>query len=72
MSGAASGGEEQVVPRKGSTSIVWGFFGFAESDADQKAVLCKECRRVVSAPQGNTTNLFNHLKKHHKPKYDEG
>ncbi|KAK0140110.1 Zinc finger BED domain-containing protein 1 [Merluccius polli] len=71
MSRAASGGEEQLVPRKGSTSIVWGFFGFAESDADQKAVLCKECRRVVSAPQGNTTNLFNHLKKHHKPKYDE-
>lgn len=31
----------------------------------------KECCRVVSAPQSNTTNLLNHLKKHHKLHYDE-
>ena len=30
-----------------------------------------ECVRVVSAPHTNTTNLFNHLKNHHKPQYDE-
>lgn len=66
---AASGGED-LIPRKGSTSAVWKFFGFRTDDVDQKEVICKECQRVVSVPQRNTTNLLNHLKKH-KPKYDE-
>ena len=50
---------------------MWRFFGFRASDVDQSEVVIKECHRVVSAPQGNTSNLFNHLKKHHKPKYDD-
>ena len=58
----ASGDAEELVPRNGVTSIVWTCFG---------QVICKECNKVVSSPQSNTTNLFNHLKKHHKPKYEE-
>ena len=34
-------------------------------------IICTECVRVVSAPHSNKTNLFNHLKNHHKPQYDE-
>ena len=66
----ASGDREELVPRNGATSIVWTWFGFRASDVKQE-VICKECNKVVSAPQSNTTNLFNHLKKHHKPKYEE-
>ena len=41
------------------------------SDVNQEQIICTECVRVVSAPHTNTTNLFNHLKNHHKPQYDE-
>ncbi|KAM8723706.1 E3 SUMO-protein ligase ZBED1-like isoform 2-T2 [Acanthopagrus schlegelii] len=68
---APTGDEEPLVPREAAKSTVWSFFGFRASDIDQKDVICKECHRVVSAPKGNTTNLFNHLKTHHKQKYDE-
>lgn len=68
MSGAEG---EELVPRKGSSSVVWKFFGFRASDVNQEQIICKQCVRVVSAPQSNTTNLFNHLKNHHKPQYDE-
>lgn len=68
----SSGGEEsELVPRKGYTSVVWSYFGFRKGDVEQKQVLCKDCGRIVSAPQGNTTNLYNHLKKNHLGKYDE-
>ena len=32
-------------------------------------IICTECVRVVSAPHSDTTNLFNHLKNHHKPQF---
>ena len=46
-------------------------FGFRASDVNQEQIICTECIRVVSAPHSNTSNLFNHLKNHHKPQYDE-
>ena len=67
----ASGDREELVLQNGATSIVWTCFGFRASDVKQEQVICKECNKVVSAPQSNATNLFNHLKKHHKPKYEE-
>ena len=67
----ASGDREELVPQNGATSIVWTCFGFRASDVKQEQVICKECNKLVSAPQINTTYLFNHLKKHHKPKYEE-
>ena len=63
---APTGDEDPLVSPKGATSPVWTLFGFRAGDVDQKDVICKERHRVVS--QSNTTNLFNHLKKHHKPK----
>lgn len=71
MSNVAEGAAEGLVPRIGSSSIVWKHFGFQASDTKQEQVICKECHKVVLAPQSNTTNLFNHLKKHHKVQYDE-
>ena len=51
---------EPLVEKKGrTTSVIWRHFGF-KSDVEQKEIVCKVCHTVVSAPQGNTTNLFNH------------
>lgn len=42
------------------------------NSADKKQIiLCKICYTLVSAPQGNTTNLFNHRKFNHKLVYDQ-
>ncbi|XP_057208062.1 E3 SUMO-protein ligase ZBED1-like [Triplophysa rosa] len=35
------------------------------------SLTCSHSRRhIVAAPQGNTTNLYNHLKRHHKIQYE--
>ncbi|KAL1252580.1 hypothetical protein QQF64_017273 [Cirrhinus molitorella] len=60
-----------LVPKKGSYSVVWNYFGFEECDVDQVRVLCKLCSCSVQTSQGNTTNLINHLKSHHKVHYQE-
>lgn len=63
---------ETLVEKKGRTSsVIWRHFGFKSSDVEQKEIVCKVCHAVVSAPQGNTTNLFNHLKFSHKVIYDK-
>ena len=52
---------EPLVEKKGrTTSVIWRHFGFKLSDVEQKEIVCKVCHTIVSAPQGNTTNLFNH------------
>lgn len=55
-----------IVDKKGhSTSVVWRYFVFLQSDTKQSAVHCKLCRRFVPSKTGNTTNLFHHLKQCH-------
>ena len=61
----------ELVPKRGATSIKWTWFGFEKSDTDQKNVFCKVCRKLVSAPDSNTTNLFYHLRKNHEKQYGE-
>ena len=63
---------EPLVEKEGRTSpVIWRHFGFKSSDVEQKEIVCKVCHAVVSVPQGNTTNLFNHLKFSHKVVYDK-
>lgn len=63
---------EPLAEKKGrTTSVIWRHFGFKLSDVEQKEITCKICRAVVSAPQSNTTNLFNHLKFSHKVVYEK-
>ena len=58
---------QPLVGKKGKeNSVVLKHFGFEESDLEQTKILCKICHATVSAPQGNTTNLFNHLKSTHR------
>ena len=55
---------QPLVGKKGKgNSVVWKHFNFNESDSEQTKILCKICHAIMCAPQGNTTNLFNHLNK---------
>lgn len=54
-----------LVPKRGSYSVIWEWFGFEPDDSAQALVLCKVCMGNVKTCRGNTTNLFNHLRKMH-------
>ncbi|XP_057216122.1 E3 SUMO-protein ligase ZBED1-like [Triplophysa rosa] len=63
------GNAEQLVPKKNSTSVIWKWFGFSPTDTAQTAVICKCCNDKIRTSDGNTTNLFNHLKRKHPKEY---
>lgn len=68
----AEGEQNRLVKKNGrKPSVIWEHYGFEESNVEQKHIVCKICRKVVSVPFGNTTNLLNHLKLSHKVIYDE-
>lgn len=54
-------GEEKLVPKRHSTSVIWKYFGFTKDDPLQTQVLCKSCPAVVATSRGKTTNLHSHL-----------
>ena len=62
---------EELVPKRGATSVAWTWFGYEKSDTDQTNVFCKVCRRPVPSTDSNTTNLFQHLRKNHVKQYAE-
>lgn len=62
---------EDLVPRRGATSVAWMWFGYEKSDTDQKTALCKICCRPVPTTNSNTSNLFYHLRKNHVKQYRE-
>lgn len=59
----------ELLPKKGSHSAVLGHFRF-KADGNQSEVRCKVCFVGVAALKSNTTNPYNHLKRHHKKHYD--
>ena len=62
---------QQLVRKRGATSVVWKWFGYEEKDVDQKTTLCKICRARVPSTDSNTSSLFYHLKKNHDKEYNE-
>ncbi len=62
---------QELVPKRGATSVAFMRFGYEKSDTDQKTVLWKLCRRPVPTTDSNTTNLFYHLRKSHVKPYGE-
>ena len=60
-----------LLPRKGSHSAAWKYFGFKSDDDKQCEVHCKVSFTLIAAQHGNATNLYNHLKRHHKVQHDE-
>ena len=68
----AEGGQPRLIDKKGrKSSLVWEHFGFKESDEEQHHTMCKIWYKVISAPLGYITKLFNHLKLKHKVTHDK-
>ncbi|XP_051784409.1 E3 SUMO-protein ligase ZBED1-like [Erpetoichthys calabaricus] len=63
--------QEQLVPKKNAVSVIWTHFGFSKDDIEQNEVRCRHCRKTVSTPKGNITNLFQHLKHNHVTEYEQ-
>uniref|UniRef100_A0AAR2K029 BED-type domain-containing protein n=1 Tax=Pygocentrus nattereri TaxID=42514 RepID=A0AAR2K029_PYGNA len=64
--------EEELVMKRGASSVVWRWFGYKISDTLQTAVICKICKKQIITKGGNTSNLFHHLrKKKHPCQYEE-
>lgn len=57
---------DNIVLKKSSTLVVWEYFRFEMKNVQEKKVLCKSCCGTVTTSQGNTTNLYQHLKEHHR------
>ena len=61
---------QHLVTKPNSTSKVWWFFGFVPNGigipANTNKAMCKLCASPVSCKGGNTSNLFTHLRIHHR------
>ena len=66
---------EHLVEKRNTKSPVWTYFGFVPDDdgepKDVNSPTCKICSEDVMARDGNTSNLFSHLKIYHKHEYNE-
>ena len=49
---------EEFVPKRGATSVAWTWFGYEKSNADQKTVLRKVCRKL--SPHQTQTPLSSY------------
>ena len=45
---------EELVPKKGGTSVAWKWFGFKKTDTDQTTVICKPVRYAAARSQQRT------------------
>ncbi|KAK0132989.1 hypothetical protein N1851_008372 [Merluccius polli] len=63
---AGGGAESHLVPKHKSSSIIWRYFGFKQADVNQSEVLCRSCLTTIATKHGSTTNMFHHLKQHHR------
>ena len=69
-----SSGSIDLIPKKGTKSEVWRHFGLAQENGmvvGKDKPVCRLCSVKVSAKDGNTTNLFAHLKTKHPEVYVE-
>ena len=64
---------EQLVAKPRSTSIIWKYFGFEADDKGKPRKtdrpICRLYQTEVSAKDGNTANLYSHLKSKHGEEY---
>uniref|UniRef100_A0AAR2J935 BED-type domain-containing protein n=1 Tax=Pygocentrus nattereri TaxID=42514 RepID=A0AAR2J935_PYGNA len=60
-----------LIPRRGSSSLAWRWFGFEKTDVGQKTPICKLCKKAVAVKESSTTNLFHHLRTNHRKDYEE-
>ena len=65
---------DDVVKRKRKTkSCAWEHFGLKTTEdgkpVEDGSAVCRYCKRTVIAHNGNTSNLFSHLRTRHPVKY---
>ena len=60
-----------LIPRRGSSSLAWRWFGFEKADITQTTAICKLCKKAVAIKDCSTTNLFHHLRANHRKEYEE-
>ena len=60
---AGSSDPEIVAPAKKRISVVWDYFGVQKGNED--SIICRSCHRLVTAKNGNISNLLAHLKTTH-------
>uniref|UniRef100_A0AAR2K0Y7 BED-type domain-containing protein n=1 Tax=Pygocentrus nattereri TaxID=42514 RepID=A0AAR2K0Y7_PYGNA len=62
-------------PVKHRNSPVWKYFGFIKNAEgmvkEDGFALCRLCLRKVAAKDGTTSNMLNHLRRHHQAEYEE-
>ena len=70
--------EEDALGKKiNSRSVIWNYFGlklddkgYIRKDLEDRPV-CRTCKRSILVKNGNTSNLFTHLRDHHARLYAE-
>ena len=63
------GSDDVLVGKNGTKSAVWNYFGFRPDEngraKEEDRPICRVCRIPVRAKNGNTSNLFSHIKNKH-------
>ena len=65
--------EVRLVKKANSSSVIWTYFGFVSDkngfSIDSGKPRCRVCSKEISCKNGNTSNLFKHLKDRHPSLY---
>jgi len=65
--------EVRLVKNANSSGVIWTYFGFVPDKngfpIDIGKPRCRECSKEISCKNGNTSNLFKHLKDRHPSLY---
>ena len=72
---ASSSNDNKLIEKQKPKSVVWSFFGYKPNGngkpMDESKPVCKICCGEVAVKDGNTSNLFSHLKHRHPKEYSE-
>ena len=67
---------ERLLAKPRTKAAIWSFFGFLPSAEDKDKIdnldkpLCRKCREPVPIKHSATSNLYTHLRYHHKELYE--
>ena len=65
--------ENELVTKQNTKSHIWKYFGFEPDESGKPRSKdhpkCRLCKTEIAAKDGNTSNLFSHLKNKHPEEY---
>ena len=66
--------DSDLVSKRNMKAFIWRYFGFepneTENPQSKDYPKCRLCRVEIAAKDGNTSNLYSHLKNKHPEQYD--